>query len=177
MKRLASLTAVIALAAGAAWADYDDTRALQLPVALGDAAEALTGAPVASLRPLAAGTPQRPRVTLKGPEYADAATTAVALARGLAEGNPLFAWSGAAAPVVGLAGKFGMKHLLVANGFTVEQADYSLGITSTLAACSNVAVMAGAAAGAGLAAGAVCAVVYAKRHPAPKREVLVQVKS
>jgi hypothetical protein len=177
-KTFALLTAVLTLSGSIAFADYDDQRALQLPVALGDSAEALPLAPSTSARPYAAGTPQRPRVTLKAPEYADAATTALGLARGAVEGNPLFAWSGSAAPIVGLAGKYAVKRLLVANGYTVAQADYNLGITSTLAACSNLAVItSGATLGAGLTVGAVCAGVYAYVKAKPKGEVLVAVGS
>jgi hypothetical protein len=177
--KLASLIVALSLSSTAAMADYDDYRALQLPVALGDSAEALTRAPVTSPRPYAAGTPSRPRVRLSGADYADAGTTALGLARGAVEGNPLFAWSGSAAPVVGLAGKYGMKRALVAMGHTAEEADRKVGIGSALGTCNNLAVITGATGYGPLLVGAACAGIYAyatRPQPQQPREVLVEVK-
>jgi len=99
---------------------------------------------------------------LAAPDFADSATTAIGLTRpGIVEANPLLAWSGPAAPVVGLAAKYAIKQALVGGGMAPDRANRSVETGSTFAACANVATIAGAAAPPALALGALCGAVYA----------------
>lgn len=100
--------------------------------------------------------------TRVGPgELADAGTTAIGLASGLAvEGNPLVTWAGDAAIFVGLALKVGIRQILVAAGEAPRvayQASQTLGWGG---ACANVATLSGAVPQAAIIVGIACAAVY-----------------
>lgn len=100
---------------------------------------------------------------LAAPDFADGATTALGLAQpGIVEANPLLAWSGPAAPVVGLAAKYAIKQALVDGGMSAERANRSVETGSTFAACANIATIAGAAAPPALALGVICGAAYAE---------------
>ncbi len=111
---------------------------------------------------------------LAAPDFADSATTAIGLARpGIVEANPLLAWSGPAAPVVGLAAKYAIKQALVDGGMSPERANRSVETGSTFAACANVATIAGAAAPPALALGMICGAAYAEATR-PKEDLVTR---
>ena len=101
-----------------------------------------------------------PSVTLKPIDYADGITTAIGVANGFEEGNPIIAWAGKAAPVVALAMKYVAKRVLVASGVPVEDADHAIGIGSAFGVGNNVLILAGASGPVGLAAGVLVALAY-----------------
>ena len=109
------------------------------------AALALTGAcsSTASLKPI---------------DYADAGTTAAIIAQGGLETNPVIGVAGnAAAPVVALGVKYGLRAGLPALGMPQEQADAAIDLASWIGTCNNIAVLTGAAAfPASLGVGALC---------------------
>jgi len=111
---------------------------------------------------------------LAAPDFADSATTAVGLAQpGIVEANPLLAWSGPAAPVVGLAAKYAIKQALVDGGIAPDRANRSVETGSTFAACANVATIAGAAAPPALALGLMCGAAYAEATR-PKEDLVTR---
>lgn len=92
------------------------------------AALALTGAcsSTASLKPI---------------DYADAGTTAAIIAQGGLETNPLIGAAGnAAAPVVALGVKYGLRAGLPALGMPQEQADAAIDVASWIGTCNNIPV-------------------------------------
>ena len=89
-------------------------------------------------------------------ELADAATTAVVLADGGVELNPVLSWAGDAAPVVSIAAKQGAKYLLVQQGYEQETVDNISNSLSWGAACHNVVIWTGGAHPPGIALGLLC---------------------
>jgi len=91
---------------------------------------------------------------------ADVVTTAAGLSQGFVEGNPLLSGAGAATPIVGLAGKFLMKKLLVATGFTPAQANVAVETGGWIGGCANFMTVAmKAQPAAALAVGVACGVI------------------
>ena len=100
-------------------------------------------------------------VRLAPVDYADAGTTAIAIATpGLIEGNPVIASAGPAAPLAALALKVGVKQAFVAGGMEVERANRLVETGSAFGFCNNTALLLGANTGVGLAVGAICAMIY-----------------
>jgi hypothetical protein len=103
------------------------------------------------------------RARIGAADLADGATTAIGLAQpGIVEANPLFAWAGPAAPVVGIAGKYAVKTVLIENGMAPAAANRAVETGSAFAACANVATIAGAAAPPALALGIACGALYSE---------------
>lgn len=103
-------------------------------------------------------------------DVADGATTALGLAQtGIVEANPLFAWAGPAAPVIGIAGKYAIKSALIESGMPADRANHSVEVGSAFAACANVATIIGSAMPPALLAGVACGAAYASAMP-PKRQ-------
>jgi len=92
-------------------------------------------------------------------ELADAGTTALGVANGAAEANPLLAGTGVMAPVVSLLAKQGAKELIIAQGYNREEVNRVSDSLSWLAACHNVVVLTGGLHPAGLFAGAICGLI------------------
>lgn len=94
-------------------------------------------------------------------DYADAGSTAIGISQGLTEMNPVIGVAGdAAAPVVSLVVKAGVREFMLSQGYTLCEANRVVGAGSALGLGNNIAVLAGASNPVGLAVGAVSAVVY-----------------
>lgn len=120
-------------------------------------------APVTPVSGPAPEVPHRLDKVRVGPgDIADVATTAVALwgPFDIVEMNPVFAWSGNAAPLLGFGTKIGVKHLMTYAGATPAQANLAAETSGALGACNNVAVIAGATSVVGVSLGVVCAFAY-----------------
>lgn len=99
-------------------------------------------------------------VKLTRADYADAATTAVAVSQGFVEGNPVIGIAGdAAAPLVALGVKYAAKEIAIASGATPEQATRTVNAAGMLGTCNNVALLLGVTGAGPLLAGAFCAIV------------------
>lgn len=105
-------------------------------------------------------------VKLAPVDYADAATTAIAIASpALVEGNPVIAAAGPAAPFVALGLKVGVKHAFIAGGIEPERANRLVETGSAFGTCNNIALILGASTGVGLGLGAICAFMYLDGRP------------
>lgn len=96
-------------------------------------------------------------------DYADSATTAVAISQGATEANPVVGVAGdSAAPVVALGAKVVVRSLVDNSGLEQEQKDLVHDILSAGgwgATCNNVAVYAGVSGPAAPALGLMCALI------------------
>lgn len=87
------------------------------------------------------------RAPLQTADYADALTTAVGVAQGATEANPVIGFAGdAAAPVVALGVKYGLRNGLPMAGVPQEGADAIVDAVGWIGACSNAALLASVAA-------------------------------
>jgi len=94
---------------------------------------------------------------LQSGDYADAATTAVGVALGHTEVNPLLgAAPDAAIPVAALGFKYAVKAGMIEAGYPVEQANKTVNSVSWGAACHNLVILAGGPHPIGIAAGIGC---------------------
>lgn len=112
----------------------------------------ITLAAVATLA--ACSTPiQKPTVI----DYADAGTTALFVAQGYTEMNPIIGAAGdPAAPIVALVVKSVLRTLLpITGGISQDRTDAAVDLAGALGACNNIALIAGAA--NPMLYGAVCA--------------------
>lgn len=85
-----------------------------------------------------------PTETLRAPDYADAASTALGVAQGFGEANPIVAIGGdAAAPVVALGLKYALREALPAAGVPQDGADAIMDAVGWIGFCNNVALITG----------------------------------
>jgi len=89
-------------------------------------------------------------------EVGDAVTTAVGLASGAAELNPILSGAGDAAPIVSLVAKQAVKAAMIHNGYEPETVNSVSNSLSWGATCNNLVVIGGGAGGLSLAAGLIC---------------------
>lgn len=94
-------------------------------------------------------------------DLADAGTTAIGLASGLVEANPLASWAGDGAPIVVIGLKYLAKRILIASGVSKKDADYRVGIGSAFGVGNNIAILVAGTNPIGLVAGAFGATIYA----------------
>ena len=106
-------------------------------------------------------------LTACGTTYIDAAdsiTTAAFVSQGFTELNPVIGVAGdAAAPVVALVVKEGLRELLKSQGYSECEANRYVGSGSALGVANNLTLLAGGGP-ASLAVGAFAAVVYYNTH-------------
>ena len=97
--------------------------------------------------------------SLRPVDYADSASTAVAIAQGAAEANPIIgaAGDGMAAPI-SLALTAGMRYAIEEHAPEEKRAEYHQHLTSVkwFATCNNIAVIASVAPPAPILIGAAC---------------------
>ena len=89
-------------------------------------------------------------------EVGDTVTTAVGLASGAAELNPILSGAGDAAPIVSLVAKQAVKAALIESGYEAETVNSISDSLSWGATCNNLVVIGGGAGGLSLAAGLIC---------------------
>ena len=92
-------------------------------------------------------------------EIGDSVTTAIALADGAVELNPVISWAGDAAPIVSIVGKQVVKAALIESGYEAETVNSISDSLSWGATCNNLVVIGGGTGGLGLAAGLICVAV------------------
>lgn len=111
------------------------------------------------------------RIGLSTADIGDAFTTTIGVVSGIAEeANPILAPFGAAAGIIVIPIKIGIKHVVVEMGKTVPQANVMGNTVSALGTCSNAMVIAGAAGPAAVATGALCALIYNREAKRSYRE-------
>jgi hypothetical protein len=94
-------------------------------------------------------------------DYADAGTTALGIAQGATELNPVIGIAGdATAPVVSLIVKAGVREYMDSQGYSECHIDRTVNAGSVLGVTNNLLWLAGASTPVGLAAGAMAAVIY-----------------
>lgn len=96
-------------------------------------------------------------------DFADAGSTAVGLASGLVEANPIAAAAGNAAPLVLIPLKYGAKKVMVASGFTPARANWLVETAGTFATCNNLAALSGGVPPVAIGVGIICGVIYAEQ--------------
>ena len=94
-------------------------------------------------------------------DYADAGSTALVIAQGGVEMNPIVGVAGnSAAPIVSLGLKYTLRNgLPYIVDMTQEQADATADMAGWLGACNNIAVLAGASFPASLIPGVGCLIL------------------
>ena len=92
-------------------------------------------------------------------EIGDSVTTAIALADGAVELNPVISWAGDAAPIVSIVGKQVVKAALIESGYEAETVNSVSNSLSWGATCNNLVIIGGGTGGLGLAAGLICVAV------------------
>ena len=97
-------------------------------------------------------------------DYADAGATALAIANGATEANPVVGFAGdAAAPVVALVAKVAVRSIIDAADITEperKQAHHVMDATGAFAACNNIAAATSAAPNVSIPIGILCGVIY-----------------
>lgn len=96
-------------------------------------------------------------------DFADAGSTAVGLASGLVEANPIAAAAGNAAPLVLIPLKYGVKRVMVASGVTPARANWLVETAGTFATCNNLAALSGGVPPVAIGVGIICGVIYAEQ--------------
>lgn len=103
-------------------------------------------------------------------DYADAATTAIALADGgFVEVNPILAPAGDAAPLAALALKYVLKNAAVWGGLEPGTASGLVETGSSFGACHNATLLIGGATPLAIFVGLICAAAYADWSFRPAR--------
>jgi len=101
--------------------------------------------------------------SLRPADYADSGTTAIAIANGATEVNPIIGAAGDnAAPFVALGGKVVVRSLIDNSGLSNQDKESAHNIVSSVgwgASCNNIAVFAGATGYAAPAIGLACALL------------------
>jgi len=105
--------------------------------------------------------------SLRPADYADSATTAVSIANGATELNPVVGAAGdSAAPVMALGTKVVVRSLIDNSGLSEQEKENAHNIVSSVgwgASCNNLAVIAGATGYAAPAIGLICAIISYNR--------------
>lgn len=111
-------------------------------------------------------------------DYTDAGTTALAVAQGASEANPLIGIAGdGAAPVVALVAKAGAREYMRSKGYSECEIDRTLNTSGVLGTVNNLLVVAGASGPIGLLAGGVAAVIYHSEHQCATVTVIVDPRT
>lgn len=111
-------------------------------------------------------------------DYADAGTTALAVAGGASEGNPLFSVAGnGAAPVVALVAKAGAREYMKSQGYSECEIDRAVNTSGVFGTANNLLVLAGASTPVGLLAGGMAAVVYYAEKDCATYTVIIDPKT
>lgn len=103
------------------------------------------------------------RVRLAPADFADAGSTAVSLASGLVEVNPIAAAAGNAAPLALIPLKYGVKKVMVASGVTPARANWIVETAGTFATCNNLVALSGGVPPVAIGVGIICGVIYAEQ--------------
>lgn len=92
----------------------------------------------------------------------DASSTAAALLSGaqLVEKNPLYSWSGNAAPLLVIPSYMIMKDLMIKSGADPARVNIQMNATGLMGYCNNLSAILGASMGFGVAVGISCALIY-----------------
>lgn len=94
-------------------------------------------------------------------DVADVTTTAIGLAEGFTEANPLLAQCGPAAPACAAIAKPALKYVFVEGaGMTPRDANIAVEGPSWMAGCANLMVISGAAVPLAAAVGVTCGLGY-----------------
>ena len=94
-------------------------------------------------------------------DYADAGTTALAISQGATELNPVVGIAGdAAAPVVALVVKAGVREYMAQNGYSECEIDRTVNSGSVFGLTNNLVWLAGGPTPIGLAVGGIAAIAY-----------------
>ena len=117
--------------------------------------------PLFALIALSVAACTQPQDRLKVADYADAGTTALVIAQGGVEMNPVIGVAGnSAAPVVALVSKYALREGLpvVFPDMSQDNADTTMNAVGWLGACNNLMIMASSVTfPASLLGGAICA--------------------